>query len=154
MAYEQLNLQNQICFRLYTVSRLVIQAYRPYLEPLGITYPRYLVLMLLWEHDHRLVGDIAKRLVLETNTVTPLIQRMEKEGIVVRERGTTDTRQRVVSLTEKGRQLEEEAKNIPVCLSRALSEQGASLNDLTAMAPTLDTLIDILKEQPDKQRGK
>lgn len=76
-------------------------AYHPYLEPLGITYPQYLVLLVLWEKDKRPVCDIGKRLFLETNTLTPLLQRMEKAGLVTRTRGKEDSRQRIVSLTKK-----------------------------------------------------
>ena len=99
--YDQLKLENQLCFRLYTASRLITQAYRPYFEPLGITYPQYLVLLVLWEQDNLPVSEITSRLMLETNTVTPLLQRMEREGLIVRTRGTVDTRQRMVSLTKQ-----------------------------------------------------
>ena len=112
--HVELQRDNQICFRLYTSSRLVTQAYTPMLTKLGLTYPQYLVLMVLWEKDKQPVNDIAHRLLLETNTVTPLLQRMEKLGLVLRERGKEDKRQQIVSLTEKGRELEENAyKCIP-----------------------------------------
>ena len=75
--HAELQLDNQICFRLYTAARLITQAYTPMLTELGITYPQYLVLMVLWEQDSQPVNDIAHRLLLETNTVTPLLQRME-----------------------------------------------------------------------------
>ena len=88
--YGQLKLENQLCFRLYAASRLVTQAYHPFLEELGITYPQYLVLLVLWEQDAQPVNDLARRLHLETNTVTPLLQRMEKEGLVTRKRGKED----------------------------------------------------------------
>ena len=92
MAHTELQLDNQICFRLYTAARLVTQAYTPMLTALGITYPQYLVLMVLWEKDEQPVNDIAHRLYLETNTVTPLLQRMEKLGIVSRKKGEQDKR--------------------------------------------------------------
>lgn len=98
MGYEQLKLSNQVCFRLYTASRLVIQAYKPFFDDLGITYAQYLVFMVLWETDHQPVNDIAKRLVLETNTVTPLIKRMEAMGFVSRTRSEKDSRSVIVSL--------------------------------------------------------
>ena len=107
--HEELRLDKQVCFRLYTASRLITQAYTPMLNELGITYPQYLVMMVLWEQDSQPVNDIAHRLLLETNTVTPLLQRMEKLGIVVRKRGKEDKRQQIVSLTEKGRAMEERA---------------------------------------------
>jgi len=90
MAEEQFKLENQLCFRLYTAARLTMGAYHPYLEPLGITYPQYLVLLVLWEKDKRPVCEIGKRLFLETNTITPLLQRMEKAGLVTRTRGKED----------------------------------------------------------------
>ena len=86
MAFEQLKLSSQLCFRLYSASRLVTQTYNPFLDKLGITYPQYLVMMVLWETDNQPVNDIAHKLLLETNTVTPLIQRMEKMGLVIRTR--------------------------------------------------------------------
>ena len=82
MIDEKFRLENQLCFRLYTASRLIAQAYHPLLSEHGLTYPQYLVLLVLWEKDGQPVNDIAKRLMLETNTVTPLLKRMEAEGIV------------------------------------------------------------------------
>lgn len=151
MAYEQLKLGNQLCFRLYTVSRLVIQAYRPYLEPLGITYPQYLVLMLLWEQDRQLVNSIAHRLYLETNTVTPLIQRMEKERLVKRQKGKEDGRQTLVVLTEKGRAMEEQAKTVPSCLSNCIIERGVHPEELTPLITPLDQLISSLSNQDNSK---
>ena len=92
MIQEEFKLDNQLCFRLYTASRLLTQAYHPLLSEYGLTYPQYLVLLVLWEKDAQPVNDIAKRLLLETNTVTPLLQRMEKEGILVRRKGEKDAR--------------------------------------------------------------
>ena len=119
MAFEQLKLSSQICFRLYSASRLVTQTYKPFLDKLGITYPQYLVLMVLWETDNQPVNDIAHKLLLETNTVTPLIQRMEKMGLVIRTKGIVDTRQRIVSL--KGKPWRKRLlKYLPVCLNISL----------------------------------
>ena len=78
MDYEQLKLDNQLCFPLYAASRLIIRAYQPFLEKLGITYPQYLVLMVLWEHKELTVSEISSKLFLKTNTLTPLLKRMEK----------------------------------------------------------------------------
>ncbi len=144
--YDQLKLEKQLCFRLYTVSRLVTQAYRPYFEPLGITYPQYLVLLILWEQDNLPVSDIASRLMLDTNTVTPLLQRMEREGLVARTRGTMDSRQRIVSLTPRGRAMQEKAKDIPACLSRKWEGNNPSIEEIVAMTKTLDSMIETLKQ--------
>ena len=106
-------LENQLCFRLYTASRLITQAYHPLLSDHGLTYPQYLVLLVLWEKDAQPVNDIAKRLLLETNTVTPLLKRMEAEGIVTRTQGTKDARQTIVKLTAKGCGLREKLLDVP-----------------------------------------
>lgn len=144
--HEELKLEKQVCFRLYTASRLVIQAYTPMLNQLGITYPQYLVLMVLWEQDMQPVNDIAHLLHLETNTVTPLLQRMEKQGIVVRQRGKTDKRQQIVSLTEKGRAMEEEAfSTIPEGMMERLAPCPLKIEDFTTLAKELDDIIDTLK---------
>lgn len=117
MAHKELLLDNQLCFRLYTASRLITQAYTPLLDKLGLTYPQYLVMMVLWEKDGQPVNDIAKRLMLETNTVTPLLQRMEAAGLVVRRRDAFDGRKVVVFLTPAGAALEARALDIPAELS-------------------------------------
>lgn len=143
--YEQLKLENQLCFRLYTAARLTMSAYHPHLDPLGITYPQYLVLLVLWEQDKQPVCDIAKRLMLDTNTVTPLLQRMEKAGLLKRTKGKTDTRQRIVALTEKGKDLREKAKHIPECLGANIMGKMEGAEKLAAMVPMLDQLIDGLK---------
>ena len=146
MAYEQLKLDNQLCFRLYTAARLTIGAYHPYLDPLGITYPQYLVLLVLWEQDKQPVCDIAKKIMLDTNTVTPLLQRMEKAGIVKRTRGKEDSRQRIVSLTKKGIEMREQAKHIPDCLSNEIIQITGEEQEFVSMIPTLDKLIEGLKQ--------
>lgn len=146
--HSELQLDNQVCFRLYTAARLVIQAYTPTLTELGITYPQYLVLMVLWEKDMQPVNDIAHRLFLETNTVTPLLQRMEKQGIIVRQKGKEDKRQQIVSLTEEGRALEEKAYSlIPSGMREKLSACPFDLDDYTNLATQLDTIIDSLKNK-------
>jgi len=146
MGYEQLKLDNQLCFRLYTASRLTTGAYHPYLEPLGITYPQYLVLLVLWEKDRQPVNDIARRLMLETNTVTPLLQRMEKAGLIVRTKGQEDSRQRIVSLTKKGIEMREQAKHIPECLATDIIQKTGEEEEFAKMIPSLDKLIEGLKQ--------
>ena len=148
MAHAELQLDNQICFRLYTASRLITQAYTPILTALGITYPQYLVLMVLWEKDNQPVNDIAHRLMLETNTVTPLLQRMEKLGIVSRKKGKEDKRQQIVSLTKKGKELEEQAfAQIPSGMGEQLSACPMKSEDYQHLAQELDSIIDSLKNK-------
>ena len=145
--HAELQLDNQICFRLYTAARLITQAYTPILTALGITYPQYLVLMVLWENDNQPVNDIARRLLLETNTVTPLLQRMEKLGIISRKKGEQDKRQQIVSLTKKGKALEKEAfAQVPSCMKDQLSACPLNLEDYQRLAQELDSIIDTLKK--------
>ena len=139
--HEQLKLSNQLCFKLYTVTRLITQAYRPLLDPLGLTYPQYLVMMVLWEQDNQTVGDIGRRLMLDTNTLTPMLQRMEREGLLVRTHGISDGRQTLVSLTKKGIHLEEQAKDIPACMSQNWHGDTMSNDQLNSMVNGIDTLI-------------
>ena len=144
--HAELQLDNQICFRLYTATRLITQAYTPMLTELGITYPQYLVLMVLWEKDNQPVNDIARRLLLETNTVTPLLQRMEKLGIVTRKKGEQDKRQQIVNLTEKGKAMEEQAFNsIPKGMGEKLSACPMKLEDYEHLAQELDSMINALR---------
>ncbi len=141
MVYEQLKLQNQVCFRLYTAARLVTQSYAPFFHELGITYTQYLVLMVLWEQDNRVISEITECLKLETNTVTPLLQRMEKQGLIVRTKGSVDNRQRIISLTKEGKAMKEKAKDIPACLMHNMEEKGLTMDDIAPLIPLLDKLI-------------
>lgn len=152
--YNQLKLENQLCFRLYTAARLVTNAYRPFFEPLGITYPQYLVLMVLWEHDNTTIGEISQQLGLETNTLTPLLQRMEKQGLVVRTKGAVDGRQRLVSLTKAGKAMEERCKEIPTCLMHSMLNHGeeGALEDMMVLAPLLDKMIGMLATKEEKKQ--
>lgn len=146
MAYPQLKLDNQLCFRLYTAARLVTAGYTPYFKSLGLTYPQYLVLMLLWEQDNRIVSDITERLRLETNTITPLLQRMEKQGLIVRQKSAADSRQRIVSLTGEGKRLEEQVREIPNCLAREIVGKGMSEEDLRMLVALTDKFIETINK--------
>lgn len=150
--HTELQLDNQICFRLYTATRLITQAYTPMLSKLGITYPQYLVLMVLWENDNLSVNTIAHRLLLETNTVTPLLQRMEKLEIISRKKGEKDKRQQIVSLTTKGKDLEEKAYElIPSGMRKQLSACPLKLEDYHNLAFELDTIIETLNNKTTTQ---
>ena len=145
--YPQLKLDNQLCFRLYTAARLITASYTPFFKKFGITYPQYLILMLLWEKDNQVVGDITERLLLETNTVTPILQRMEKQGIVCRKKGEKDKRQQIVSLTAKGKELEKKAyAKIPSGMGEQLSACPLKLEDYKRLAQELDSIIETLKK--------
>ena len=139
-------LENQLCFRLYTASRLVTKAYHPLLSAHGLTYPQYLVLLVLWEKDAQPVNDIAKRLYLETNTVTPLIQRMEKGGILTRTKGTKDARQMIVTLTKKGKQLQDQLTEVPSTMGNAVICESVTPDTMPELFKMLDDIIAKLRE--------
>ena len=141
MIQEEFKLDNQLCFRLYTASRLLTQAYHPLLSEHGLTYPQYLVLLVLWEKDAQPVNDIAKRLLLETNTVTPLLQRMEKEGILVRRKGEKDARQMIVSLTEKGQDLQQKLADVPFVVDSSVLCESVTPETTPELFRMLDGII-------------
>ena len=143
---EKFKLENQLCFRLYTASRLITQAYHPLLEEFGLTYPQYLVLLVLWEKDQQPVNDIAKRLVLETNTVTPLLKRMETEGIVTRSQGEKDARQTIVKLTKKGRDLQKKLIDVPETVGNAVICESVTPETVPGLFCMLDDITKQLKK--------
>ena len=147
MTYEQLKLENQLCFPVYAASRLILREYQPHLEKLGITYPQYLVLMLLWETDGRTVNEIAQRLILNTNTVTPILKRMEAQGLISRRRAKDDERRVIISLTSNGVQLREEAARIPERLVEGLVTEEMKLEDLHRLKEQLYAMIRFLTEK-------
>ena len=147
MEYEQLKLSNQVCFPIYAASRLITREYQPHLEKLGITYPQYLVLMVLWEKDGITVNDIAGKLILNTNTVTPLLKRMEVMGLITRQRSGEDERKVLISLTDKGMEMKEQAADIPLKLMEGLQNSVISLEGLTELRENLNQLIAFLKEK-------
>ncbi len=110
---ESLRLQNQLCFPLYLCSKEIINRYAPYLRPLDLTYTQYVVMMYLWEHQKTNIHDLGKTLLLDTNTLTPLLQKLEKKGYVERKKSEKDGREIIVVSTEKGYRLQEQAAVIP-----------------------------------------
>lgn len=122
-----LALDNQFCFALYSASHAVTKTYKPLLDQLGLTYPQYLVMMVLWEQDAILVKDIGARLFLDSGTLTPLLKRLESNGVVARKRDPHDERQVRISLTEAGRALRQQAMAIP---EQMLCATGKDINVL------------------------
>lgn len=148
MVYEQLKLENQLCFPLYAASRLIIREYQPHLEKLGITYAQYLVLMVLWETDGIAVSEITERLILNTNTVTPILKRMEAQGIITRQRSGSDERKVIITLTPKGQQLQAEAAVIPERFVSSLVSENMKVEDLQRLKDQLCVMIHSLTEKP------
>lgn len=129
---DLLRLENQLCFALVTAARNVVAIYRPILEPLGLTHPQYLVMLALWERSPRSLNDLAADLALEPATASPLVKRLEKEGLVARERSRDDERRLDIGLTDSGRALRERAVDVPRQVMAAVHmdvEQIAALRD-------------------------
>lgn len=120
-AGELLRLDRQLCFPLYAASHLVTRRYRPLLAKLGLTYPQYLVMLVLWEHPIQSVGDLGDQLHLDSGTLTPLLKRMERAALIRRERDPADERRVLVTLTAAGHRLRESAAEVPASLARQLN---------------------------------
>ncbi|WP_156173316.1 MarR family winged helix-turn-helix transcriptional regulator [Chryseobacterium gallinarum] len=131
-------LSNHLCFKAYAVSRLITGLYKPYLEKLSITYPQYLVMLVLWENGKISIGRIGEYLHLDNGTLTPLLKRMEKNGLLNRIRSTDDERVVLISLTEKGAALQHKARSIPEAVQACIDLDEDRKKQLMA---TLDDLL-------------
>lgn len=129
-ATAPLLLDQQLCFALYSANLALNKVYRQLLAPLNITYPQYLVMMVLWERDDVTVSDIGERLFLDSATLTPLLKRMETAGLLQRQRSRHDERQVLVTLTEQGRELRQKALSIPESVGCALACDRETIQSL------------------------
>ena len=111
--HEAMKLANQLCFPLYAASRSVVSLYTSWLKPLGLTYTQYIVFLVLWEKDGIPVGEICEKLMLDNGTLSPLLKKMQLAGYIERKRSEEDDRIVLITLTEKGRALQEKAKDVP-----------------------------------------
>ncbi|TAH75073.1 MAG: MarR family transcriptional regulator, partial [Anaerolineaceae bacterium] len=111
--YEILRLDNQLCFSLYVCSKEIIRQYKPLLDPYGLTYTGYIILMALWEQDEITIKDLGKKLFLDSGTLTPLLKKLEAQGYINRNRSQKDERNVYISLTKKGKDFQDEALSIP-----------------------------------------
>lgn len=141
---SSLRLEDQLCFALYAASRAMTAAYAPLLEPLGLTYPQYLVLLVLWSHDGERVSRIGDRLQLDSATLTPLLKRLEARGLVERRRSTSDERVVEVFLTTAGKRLQRRAAEIP---PRAFANSGLTMQQLAALRTQLQALTARLRDR-------
>jgi MarR family transcriptional regulator, organic hydroperoxide resistance regulator len=146
MKEDQLLLSNQLCFPLYSLSRLITKAYKPHLQKMGLTYPQYLVLMVLWEKDNLTVNQIAKKLILNTNTLSPLLQRMEKMEVLQRVQSKSDERVTQVRLSEKGKAFKKDSLCIPGKLMSKLETPNRDFEDISQLKDTLFELVELLSE--------
>ncbi|WCE32300.1 MarR family winged helix-turn-helix transcriptional regulator [Vibrio sp. SCSIO 43137] len=138
---EQLLLENQVCFPLYSAANAVIRAYRPLLDELDLTYSQYLVMMVLWQQDGASVKEVGLRLHLDSGTLTPLLKRLEAKGFVTRGRSETDERVRVLNLTEQGRALKDRAKSVPGAMACKITLE---LDELITLKTLCEKVLDKL----------
>ena len=134
---DWLQLDNQLCFALYSASLAMTRLYKPLLEPLGLTYPQYLALLVLWERDGLAVNELGERLFLDSGTLTPLLKRLEASGLVERQRDPQDERRVRIRLTPQGRALRERAESVPACVLRGSHTPLPELHALTLQLQAL-----------------
>ncbi|WP_067200475.1 MarR family winged helix-turn-helix transcriptional regulator [Microbacterium sp. XT11] len=145
---DPLALENQLCFALVTAARTVVSVYRPILEPLGLTHPQYLVMLALWEESPRSLNDLAAALALEPATASPLVKRLEADGLIVRQRNAEDERRLDITLTDAGRSLRERALAVP---GRVMAAVGMDLEEIGALRDGLARFAG--RRRPDAERA-
>lgn len=145
---DALRLSEQLCFSIYSAAHAVTRTYRPLLKELGLTYPQYLVMLVLWEEEDRTVKELGERLYLDSGTLTPLLKRLEALGLVTRARDTSDERQVRIRLTPQGRALRAKAECIPQELAAA---SGLSLADIQKLKADILRLRDSLNARLDEE---
>ncbi|MGJ7511727.1 MarR family winged helix-turn-helix transcriptional regulator [Variovorax sp. GT1P44] len=139
---ELLQLDNQLCFAVYSASLAMTKLYKPLLEKLQLTYPQYLVMLVLWERDGLMVSELGERLFLDSGTLTPLLKRLEANGLVARIRDVGDERRVHVNLTAAGRKLKARAASVPACL---LASSQCSVDELMTLTQEMQRLRDRIK---------
>ena len=132
-----LQLDNQLCFALYSTSLAMTKVYKPLLEELGLTYPQYLAMLVLWEKDGLMVSELGEKLYLDSGTLTPLLKRLESSGLISRIRAVEDERRVHITLTTAGRKLKLKASKIPDCI---LSASQCSIPELNALTQQVQAL--------------
>lgn len=141
----ELLLDNQLCFALYSTSLLMTKTYKPLLQALGLTYPQYLAMLVLWENEGITVSEISARMLTDPGSLTPLLKRLESEGLLQRQRSSQDERVVQLHLTDKGRALHEQAKTLPTCILKAtglnLEKLGELRNDLVELRRNLQDAL-------------
>ena len=141
---DALNLDNQLCFTLYVCSKEIIRLYKPFLDPLGLTYTSYITMMALWESDRVTVNELGHRLFLDSGTLTPLLKKMETQGLVTRSRSASDERTVVICRTDKGRALKDDCRSVR---SKLLCSSVFKIKDAPELLKKLHALLDSLSRR-------
>ncbi len=140
--YESLKLANQLCFPLYACSRETIKLYKPFLDELGLTYTQYITMMVLWEHKAMTVKALGQELYLDSGTLTPLLKKLEEKGFVTRRRSDLDERNLIVTITENGEALKDQALHIPAEMAKCVNLPQEDISNLYRM---LYQMLEIVK---------
>ena len=145
VADQMLRLDNQICFAVYSAAHAFNRVYKPLLDRLGLTYPQYLVMLVLWERDGVAVKEIGERLHLDSGTLTPLLKRLEQAGLIKRTRSTEDERQVLIDLTSSGEMLKDKARAVPPSILAAsqcsVAELSAVKDEIVALRDRLNAMV-------------
>ena len=141
--HHSLQLENQLCFPLYAIAKEIIGLYRPFLDAIDITYPLYLVMMVLWERDGLTVNQIGAKLYLDSGTLTPLLKRLEVKGFIIRKRKKEDERVVEVFLADKGRNLQQKACEIPAKMQEKLN---LTIEDLVELKETVQKILNKIQK--------
>ena len=145
---EAMKLSNQLCFPIYAAAREITSLYTPYLKPLGLTYTQYILFLVLWERDGLTVGEICKRLMLDSGTLSPVLKKLRQEGYIEKQQSVTDERSFIITLTEKGRQLQLDAKDIPLKVGSCVKLSPEKAKQL------YDLLYELLNNQTNEKNEK
>lgn len=141
MNEEYLKLENQLCFSTYALSRAITKRYRPYLDEVNLTYPQYIVLLVMWEENSISMKELGERLLLDSGTLTPLIKKLESMNLIIRKRSTLDERLLLITLTDEGIQFKDKVKDIPF---KVFSTINSPLDDLIELKSKSDNLLTLL----------
>lgn len=145
---EAMKLDNQLCFPIYAASRIITSLYTPYLKPLGLTYTQYILFLVLWEKDGLTVGEICRRLMLDSGTLSPILKKLRQQGYIEKQQSTSDERSFIITLTDKGRELQIQARDIPL-------QVGSCVNLAPEKALQLrDMLNELLEKQTADTKGE
>ena len=145
---DAMKLDNQLCFPIYAASRVITSLYTPYLKPLGLTYTQYILFLVLWENDGLTVGEICKRLMLDSGTLSPILKKLRQQGYIEKQQNAADERSFIITLTDRGRELQTQAKDIPL-------QVGSCVNIAPEKALQLrDMLNELLENQTTDAKGE
>ena len=145
--YPALRLENQLCFPLYACARQIVKQYTPYLKPLGLTYTQYILMMVLWEGGSPTMGELGRRLFLDSGTLTPMLKKLEKQGYLKRKREKIDERVVRISLTQQGWDLREAVKDVPACVAHCVN---LSIEELESIYGILYKMLGHFEEGSDE----